>query len=134
MKPIEQLNQLTTSESLYGHLTDQYMPSRGQGENKAQQLVTATNKILYKWYNDGDTIDGNGNDLTSYANWIETNFKDTKPIFDAAEDIGYNDDDAYITDVLIPLTKFTFNESLLSELEKQNSVGSIYNCDGRFVY
>ena len=133
MKPIEQLNQLTTSESLYGHLTDQYMPSRGQGENKAQQLVTATNKILYKWYNDGDTIDCNGNYLTSYANWIETNFKDTKSIFDAAVGIGYNDD-AYITDVLIPLTKFTFNESLLSELEKQSSVGSIYNYDGRFVY
>ena len=41
----------------------------------ASQLVTAVNKLVYKWYNDGDvydnihSLDNWANDLSSYANW-----------------------------------------------------------------
>ena len=66
-----EFNSLTDENSSYGILIDKYLPEDGQGESKASQLVTAANKIIYGWYNNGDTISGNGNDLTSYANWID---------------------------------------------------------------
>lgn len=53
-----------------------YMPPRGEGHSMASQIVTATNKLIYKWYNDGDVYDnthhltGWCNDLSSYANWL----------------------------------------------------------------
>ena len=33
---------------------DKYMPSSGEGETMASQIATAINKLVYKWYNDGD--------------------------------------------------------------------------------
>ena len=60
----------------FGDITHKYLPSRGEGDSKASQLVTAVNKLIYKWYNDGDVFDTTGNlkgwanDLSSYANWI----------------------------------------------------------------
>ena len=41
-----EFNNLTDENSSYGILTSKYLPSRGQGENKASQLVTASNKII----------------------------------------------------------------------------------------
>ena len=39
-------------------LVDKYMPMRGEGETAASQIVTAVNKLIYKWYNDGDVFEG----------------------------------------------------------------------------
>ena len=56
---------------------EKYLPCRGEGETKATQIVTAINKLVYKWYNDGDVFDnthylvGWWNNLSSYANWLE---------------------------------------------------------------
>lgn len=55
-------------------ITVKYMPDYGEGETIASQAVTAVNKLIYKWYNDGDVFDntkyleGWWNDLSSYAN------------------------------------------------------------------
>ena len=60
----------------YDKLIDKYMPIRGEGETLASQCVTAINKLIYKWYNDGDVFDntqgleGWANDLSDYANWL----------------------------------------------------------------
>ena len=57
-------------------LMDKYLPMHGEGETKATQIVTAVNKLVYKWYNDGDVFDntlhleGWANDLSDYANWL----------------------------------------------------------------
>ena len=57
-------------------INSEYLPARGEGETKATQIVTAVNKLVYKWYNDGDVFDNTGalsgwaNDLSSYANWL----------------------------------------------------------------
>ena len=53
-----EFNSLTDENSSYSILTDKYLPEDGQGENKASQLVTAANNIIYGWYNNGDTISG----------------------------------------------------------------------------
>ena len=38
-------------------INDRYLPSQGEGETKATQVVTAVTKLVYKWYNDGDVYD-----------------------------------------------------------------------------
>lgn len=60
----------------YESIVGKYMPFYGEGETIASQIVTAINKLVYKWYNDGDVFDnsyhleGWANDLSSYANWL----------------------------------------------------------------
>ena len=60
-------------------INDMYLPVMGEGETMATQIVTAVNKLVYKWYNDGDVYDntlyleGWVNDLSSYANWLYEN-------------------------------------------------------------
>ena len=57
-------------------LINRYMPSRGEGDTIASQIVTAVNKLVYKCYKDGDVydktgfLDGWANDLSSFANWL----------------------------------------------------------------
>ena len=134
MEHMERFNQLTNENSLYSKLNKDYLPSTDEGTNLAEQLVTATNKLIYKWYNDGDVIAGDGNDLTNYANWIDMNFKETQSIFVNAETIYNSDDEDYLNLVLIPLIEFVFDEDRLKEFSKCECKGSIYNCGGRFEY
>ena len=60
----------------FNTLIDKYLPRQGEGENMATQIVTVVNKLVYKWYNDGDVydnthmLDGWCNDLSSYATYI----------------------------------------------------------------
>lgn len=35
----------------------QYLPSRGEGDTMASQIVTAICKLVYKWFNDGDVYE-----------------------------------------------------------------------------
>lgn len=58
----------------FDEIIDKYLPASGEGENMASQIVTAVNKLIYKWYNDGDVYDNTGylegwaNDISDYAN------------------------------------------------------------------
>ena len=126
-----EFNSLTDENSSYSILTDKYLPSKGQGENKASQLVTAANKIIYGWYNNGDTISGDGNDLTSYANWIDQKIKEPEIRKILKDDfIDYNDT-YYLSEIILPLIKFVFREDFLEGLASQEVEGDIYECQGR---
>ena len=78
--------------SKFDPIVDKYMPSCGEGESMASQMVTAVNKLIYKWYNDGDIFDnthylsGWANDLSSYANWLYKYVPKTVPILDSIDD------------------------------------------------
>lgn len=120
----------------YENLIDKYMPMRGEGETKASQIVTAVNKLVYKWYNDGDVFDntyflsGCCNDLSDYANWLYNN-TDTKDVLlfirDCITDGDYEDLLKNLADVLLD-EEFLYNQN---KLEK---VGSIYECIGIFEF
>ena len=126
-----EFNSLTDENSLYSILTDKYLPSEGQGENKASQLVTATNKIIYGWYNNGDTISGDGNDLTSYANWIDRHIKEPEIRKILKDDFIDYIDTCYLDEIILPLIKFVFREDFLEGLAAQEIEGNIYECSGR---
>lgn len=118
-------------------ISDNYLPLRGEGTTKAQQIVTAVNKLVYKWFNDGDVYDnvnsgleGWGNDLSSYANWL---YKNTfaSDILCSIYDC-YNDSD--YEELLYRLCENILNEKYLAQMNEEEIVGSIYDCDGPFEW
>ena len=119
-------------------LINKYMPDEGEGGTLASQIVTAVNKLIYKWYNDGDVFDnvnsglnGWANDLSSYANWLYKYAPgDTPHILKRIYDI--TDEDDYEV-LLRELADNLLDENLLNSLEK-NKQGSIYDCDGPFEF
>lgn len=119
-------------------LVDKYMLPRGEGETKASQIVTAVNKLVYKWYNDGDVFDntqyleGWANDLSSYANWLYQNTTDkVRVILDTV--YGCYGDSEY-EDLLRELTDELFKEEYLAEQHKLEKVETIYDCSGKFKF
>lgn len=118
-------------------LIDKYMPMSGEGETKASQIVTAVNKLIYKYYNDGDVFDnthhleGWANDLSSYANWLYENTKNAWKILNKITTCYTNED---YEDLLKELAEELLNEAYLAEQNKEEKVGTIYDCDGKFKY
>lgn len=116
---------------------DRFLPDVGEGETKGQQLVTAVNKIIYKWYNDGDVYDNTGmlegwaNDLSSYANWIYKYVVEARPILDRVFDCSTEDD---YEELLLDLAEATLDGEDVENLDKLPKVGSIYDCDGPFEF
>ena len=118
-------------------IVDKYMPRMGQGETMASQIVTAVNKLVYKWYNDGDvydntyTLKGWCNDLSSYANWLSQYCKSARSILRDIEDCSSEGD---YEDLLQRLADTVLKEEYLSFYANKKSMGDIYNCKGEFVF
>lgn len=120
----------------FEELIDKYMPISGEGETKATQIVTAVNKLIYKWYNDGDVYDnsyvleGWANDLSDYANWL---WEHTEA--DEILDKVFN---CYNNEQYEDLLKELADKLLIEEyLEKENEIekiGTIYDCEGKFQF
>lgn len=117
-------------------LFDKYLPIRGEGETKATQIVTALNKLVYKWYNDGDVFDnsyvleGWANDLSDYANWLWEH-TDANEILDKVFNC-YNNSD--YEDLLKELTDKLMDEEYLENENKIEKIGTIYSCEGKFQF
>ena len=118
-------------------VNDMFLPASGEGNNMGTQLVTAMNKLIYKWYNDGDVYDNTGaldgwaNDLSSYANWIYRYIPHSRKILDQIFEC-YNDSD--YEDLLRDLADALLDSEDVENLSKKPRVGSIYNCDGPFEF
>lgn len=123
----------------FEEITDKYLPLNGEGETKATQIVTAICKLVYKYYNDGDIFDNTyelanyGNDLSSYANWLDTYTDEAGAILDQIKTFELDCESCY-EDLLQELADTMLNETYLTELNKIPKIGSIYNCEGRFHY
>lgn len=114
-----------------------YLSDSGEGETLASQTVTAINKLIYKWYNDGDVydntynIEGWVNDLSSYANWLYKNIKGAKDILNKISYILIDDEYEML---LKELADNYLNKDFLDLLNDKSKTGSIYECDGPFEF
>lgn len=121
----------------FKEIKDEYLPSMGEGENMATQIVTATAKLVYKWYNDGDVYDnqhkmeGWCNDLSSYANWLYENAKGTDVILYRIMTCKTH---AEYEQILKDLVDITNTKEYLKEYENQEKHGTIYDCLGPFIF
>lgn len=119
----------------FTEIIDTYMPSCGEGETMANQICTAINKLIYKWYNDGDVYDnryalsGWCNDLSSYANWL-SKYIDAVELDEIKEIMT---DGAY-ENILKTLADKYFDAEYLAEMANKPKVGSIYDCEGGFKF
>lgn len=118
-------------------INNKFLPLQGEGDTKATQIVTAVNKLIYKWYNDGDVYDntynleGWGNDLSSYANWLAENVSSVKWILHG---IAGCDDEGDYEDLLKELADKLLDEAFLVEQNKIEKIGTVYECDGKFKF
>lgn len=123
------------SYNKYDDILEEYLPSIGEGDSLASQMVTAVNKLIYKWYNDGDVYDNSGylsgwmNDLSSYANWLR---KYSPFRVDQILDRVYTCGESEYEDLLAELAEMFFDPSLLDWASKQPKQGTIYKCDGPY--
>ena len=120
----------------FKELNDKYLPMRGEGETKATQIVTAVNKLVYKWYNDGDVFDnthvlrGWANDLSSYANWL---YEHTSADSILAKIVNCITESDY-ENLLKELADTLFDEAYLDEENKIEKIDTIYECNGIFRF
>ena len=121
----------------YEELSDKYLPRRGEGDTLATQICTAVNKLVYKWYNDGDVYDnthkmaGWWNDLSSYANWLARYVPGAKEILDRIYVCSTHGEYEHI---LKDLTDLCFDESDMKRRNRMETNGTVYNCVGDYVF
>lgn len=120
----------------YDELIHKYMPRIGEGDTVASQICTAVNKLIYKWYNDGDVFDntyamrGWCNDLSSYANWLWEHTT-AAPILEKIKDCNGDDDYEYL---LKELADELLDAEWLYFMSHSAAQGSIYECSGLFKF
>ena len=123
----------------YDDVIDEYLPVRGEGDDAGIQAVVAVNKLIYKWYNDGDVFDnqhgltGWANDLSSYANWLHK-YTDTDKILERIFSITTK---AEYDHLLVDLAEAILNENAIQTLRSKyddKTISSIYDCDGPFAF
>ena len=145
MRPINVIKQINEGVDWnyydkFEEINNKYRPSSGEGETEATQAVTAVNKLVYKWYNDGDVYDnvnsgleGWANDLSSYANWLFKYFDGVQDILKSIYELSYGDTDKY-ENLLKDLSDEVLDETVLEGLNTKPKQGSIYDCDGPFEF
>lgn len=119
-------------------VTEKYLPEQGEGETKATQIVTAVNKLVYKWYNDGDVFDNTGylegwaNDLSDYANWLYHHTTEKvqtilNKVYECCSESEYED-------LLKELTDELLDEKYLVKQNEVEKEFTIYDYDGKFKF
>ena len=126
------------SDPVTDRIEKDFLPRSGEGENMMSQAVTATTKLIYKWFNDGDVFDNNyglegwANDLSSYANWLDENIPEAEPILARIRNVG-SDEDAY-TALLYDLMHTVFTDEMIVKYAGKPKEGTIYDCDGPYNF
>lgn len=123
---------------VFEDIINEYMLPQGEGETMASQAVTAVNKLVYKWFNDGDVYDntygleGWANDLSSYANWLDENMPSAVRHILHGIAFCYIEDD--YSELLYDLCDVVLDPVELERMNKCPKIGSIYDCDGPYKF
>ncbi len=119
-------------------LEEKYLPANGDGDNMASQAVTATTRLIYKWFNNGDVYDnsyglsGWANDISGSANWLAKHVPGARDILWRIQKT--HSEEEYVSNILWPLFNLVYDPKLLSSLEKKPKVDDAYSCKGPFEF
>lgn len=123
------------SDPTHDKIEHDYLPDYGEGKTKMSQAITASSKLIYRWFNDGDFFDArvdlplDGEDLSSYANWLYKHIPETRDILDRVKDMFCGT--GYI-ELLYDLYLTIYTQEMADKYAQQEKVDSIYDCDGPF--
>jgi hypothetical protein len=126
------------SDPVTDRIEKDFLPANGEGDSMMSQAVTATTKLIYKWFNDGDVFDntfglqGWANDLSDYANWLDENIPEAAAILSRIKAVG-SDENAY-TQLLFDLMHTVFNDEMIVKYADKPVVGTIYDCSGPYSF
>ena len=126
------------SDPVTDRIEKEFLPANGEGDSMMSQAVTATTKLIYKWFNDGDVFDntfglqGWANDLSDYANWLDENIPEAASILERIKEVG-SDESAY-TQLLFDLMHAVFNDEMIVKYADKPVVGTIYDCSGPYSF
>lgn len=109
-------------------ILNRYLPEDGQGDTRAEQAVTAINKLVYAFYNNGaviaDALPEYDPNLESYATWLRKHTS-SRAVLLLVKLEDAEDTDSY-ANYLYELTDYLLDEPKLRTLSKYNTVGDIY--------
>lgn len=112
-----------------------YIPDYDEGDTLATQAATATLKVVYRRFNDGDFIgilSGPGSEvLDSYVSWLATHIMETKDAIDAL--ISSRTEDEYDENLEV-LVDEVFNDITLDKYSKMPKEDSIYENEELIYY
>lgn len=126
----------------FEEINDKYLPMSGEGGTRATQIVTAVNKLVYKWYNDGDVYDntynleGWCNDISTFANWLAA-YAGADDILSRIEKIDnrtIEENEAEYEHILKDLADRYLDMKMLDQLNTWPKVGSVYTAEGPYVF
>lgn len=126
----------------FEEINDKYLPMQGEGGTRATQVVTAVNKLVYKWYNDGDVYDntynleGWCNDISTFANWLAA-YAGADDILSRIEKIDnrtIEENEAEYEHILKDLADRYLDMETLDQLNTWPKVGSVYTAKGPYVF
>ena len=120
-------------------MNELYLLDYGEGDTMANQIAAAVNKLVFKWFNDGDVFDnahtgleGFANDISDCANWLYTYVPITKEPLSGA--LKWISEQKY-EDILLGVFALTLcDEDLMSNYSNLPAIGSIYDCSGPFTW
>lgn len=129
----------------FNDVNDLYLPDYGEGDTIATQIVTAVNKLVYKWFNDGDVYDntrvgygseiwGFANDLSSYANWLYNLSVTPNDERSLLKRIWSINNGREYEDILYQLCTDLLDPDYLEAMNKYPARGSVYDANGPFEW
>lgn len=120
----------------YYEVLTQYLPDTGEGNTMATQLVTAVDRIVYRWFNDGDTIWTD--ECQSFADWLCENIGGIDVVIDDMNQYMFAGF-PYIKDwtfrgiyenCLKKILDIATDRDLLNDLDSRSKEGSIFDSQG----
>lgn len=132
-----------TKYPAFESLTDQYMPVSGAGDTMLSGLLVASNKLIYRWYNDGDVFDnsengleGFANDISGSANWVyRYGTSKMKAILDTVHKCYSDDEYEYLIERFKKaLEDFANQKDLVEQYLSEPLKGDPYDENGPFSY
>lgn len=121
----------------FEEVNNEYLPDYGEGNTMATQIATAVNKIIYKYFNDGDVFDntyyleGWANDISSYANWLYNNIDGCDTILEKIYNIK---SEGEYEDMLYELAEHCLSKDFIEKYAESKKVSSVYDADGPFKF
>ena len=103
----------------FNDILDKYMPKYGEGDTFASQIATAVAKIVYRWFNDGDSIEDEG--LIQFVNWLKDNVPEAKRY------LSNNESSVNYEEFLYGLCSILLDEEFLEQYTKTSKKDSLYN-------
>lgn len=120
-------------------LSDEEMPSQGQGSTMLSQWLVCVNCLIYKWYNDGDMYSNqyggsSVNDISWTANWLYNNIGEHyKSVLDMIKRSSGKEDYQKIIDKIEDVSeKLASDEKFVEKLKSEKTKDNVYKEKGPF--